>query len=138
MPTPAWRSRKRLSKTSDTHGPQEPSPRSPEPGAPADALQRTARASKHWVKRAFRWHLALFSLLNVALTLVNVLTGPPWWALWPLLVTGLAMGVHYLLYKALTVDETWAEERVEELNLKSYDRSHIEELKSRYGERSER
>jgi hypothetical protein len=101
-------------------------------------LQRAARASKHWVVRAFRWHLALFSVLNVALTLANVLTGSPWWALWPLLVTGLAMGVHYLLYKALTVDETWAEERVEELNLKSYDRSHIEELKSRYGERSER
>ena len=33
----------------------------------------------------------------------------------------------------MTVDEHWAEERVEELNLKSYDRSHIEELKSRFG-----
>ena len=35
----------------------------------------------------------------------------------------------------MTVDEHWAEERVEELNLKSYDRSHIEELKSRFGDR---
>jgi 2TM domain-containing protein len=88
--------------------------------------------------RVFRWHLALFCVLNVALTSANVLTGPPWWALWPLLVTGLALGLHYLLYKALSVDDRWAEERVEELNLKSYDRSHIEELKSRYGERSGR
>lgn len=83
--------------------------------------------------RAFRWHLGAFLALNAALTLANVVTGVPWWAFWPLLVTGLALGIHYLLYKAVTVDETWAEERVEELNLKSYDRSHIEELKSRYG-----
>jgi hypothetical protein len=37
-----------------------------------------------------------------------------------------------LFYKAVTVDDRWAEERVEELNLKSYDRSHIEDLKARY------
>jgi 2TM domain len=90
--------------------------------------------SRRWAVRAFRWHLGLFCLLNAALTLANVLTGMPWWAFWPLLVTSLLIGVHYLVYKAVTVDETWAEERVEELNLKSYDRSHIEELKSRYGE----
>jgi hypothetical protein len=73
--------------------------------------------------RAFRWHLRAFLALNAALTLTNVLTGMPWWAFWPLLVTSLALGIHYLLYKAVTVDETWAEERVEELNLKSYDRT---------------
>jgi hypothetical protein len=111
----------------------EPPPRR-DPGAPADALQRAARMSRRWAVRAFRWHLGLFLLLNTALTLANVATGMPWWAFWPLLVTGLLIGFHYLVYKAVTVDETWAEERVEELNLKSYDRSHIEELKSRYGE----
>jgi hypothetical protein len=88
--------------------------------------------------RAFRWHLALFCGLNGALTLANVFTGMPWWSFWPLLVTAFLLGLHYLLYKGLTVDETWAAERAEELNLKSYDRSHIEALKSRYGERSER
>jgi hypothetical protein len=88
--------------------------------------------------RAFRWHLRLFLVLNISLTLANVLTGMPWWSFWPLLITAFLLGLHYLLYKALTVDETWAEERVEELNLKSYDRSHIEELKSRYGDRPER
>ena len=69
--------------------------------------------------------------LNIALNLANVVMGRPWWAFWPLIVTGFLLGVHYLLYKATTVDEQWAEERVEELNLKSYDRGHIEELKSR-------
>jgi hypothetical protein len=83
--------------------------------------------------RAFRWHLMAFVALNAALSLSNAWMGGPWWASWPLIVTGILLGLHYLLYKAVTADEQWAQERVEELNLKSYDRSHIEELKSRYG-----
>lgn len=82
--------------------------------------------------RTFRRHLWAFLALNIASSVANAVTGRPWWAVWPLLVTGFLLGLHYLLYKALSVDEQWAEERVEELNLKSYDRSHIEELKARF------
>ncbi len=67
------------------------------------------------------------------LSLINAAVGGGWWAFWPLLVTSMLIALHYLVYKAMTVDERWADERVEELNLKSYDRSHIEELKSRFG-----
>jgi hypothetical protein len=81
----------------------------------------------------FRWHAAGFVALNAILTAANIALGKTWWAFWPLLVTAFLLGVHYLLYKALSVDDAWAEERVEELNLKSYDRSHIEGLKSRLG-----
>jgi hypothetical protein len=83
--------------------------------------------------RAFRWHAAAFVVVNVALNIANAFIGTRWWAFWPLIVTGFLLGVHYLFYKSATVDEHWAEERVEELNLKSYDRSHIEELKARLG-----
>ena len=85
------------------------------------------------VVRAFRWHLLAFVALNAVLSLANAATGGPWWAFWPLLVTCFLLAVHFLLYKTVTVDDRWAEERVEELNLKSYDRSHIEELKARLG-----
>jgi hypothetical protein len=83
--------------------------------------------------RNFRRHVWAFLALNAVLNLANAVIGRPWWAFWPLAATGFLLGLHYLLYKALVVDEQWAEERVEELNLKSYDRSHIEGLKSRYG-----
>jgi len=86
-----------------------------------------------WIVRGFRWHLMAFVAVNLALSLANVATGAPWWAFWPLAATALLLGLHYLAYKSVTADEQWAEERVEELNLKSYDRSHIEELKGRYG-----
>jgi 2TM domain-containing protein len=91
-----------------------------------------ARSRVQWVVRTFRWHLAAFLALNATLTLINAFTGRAWWAFWPLAITGFVLAVHYFFYKALAVDERWVEERAEELNLKSYDRSHIEDLKSRY------
>lgn len=99
----------------------------PEPRGPR-ALAGTARRAM----AAFPWHLRISLALNAALNAVNALTGWPWWAFWPLVVSAFALAVHYLLYKSVTVDEGWAEARTEELNLKSYDRSHIEGLKERY------
>ncbi|OFX00371.1 MAG: hypothetical protein A3D94_22245 [Alphaproteobacteria bacterium RIFCSPHIGHO2_12_FULL_66_14] len=87
--------------------------------------------------RAFRWHVWCFTALNLGLTAINIATGRPWWAMWPLLATGLALGLHYILFKAFTVDEQWVEERVQDLTLKSYDRSHIESIRERQ-ERSDR
>jgi hypothetical protein len=81
--------------------------------------------------QGFRWHAWGFVALNLGLTAINIATGRPWWALWPLLATGVALGVHYMAAKAFTVDERWVEERIRELNLKSYDRSHIESIRER-------
>jgi hypothetical protein len=86
-----------------------------------------------WLGRALPWHVGGFLGGNALLGVANALAGGRWWAFWPLLLTAGLLCVHYLLYKAGTVDERWVEERVEELNLKSYDRSHIEDLKERHG-----
>jgi hypothetical protein len=96
------------------------------------AAHGVAGTARHRLLPTYRWHALAFVVLNGVLLIANVLTGWPWWAFWPLLVTAFLLGIHYLLYKALSVDERWADERVEELNLKSYDRSHIENLKSRF------
>jgi hypothetical protein len=92
----------------------------PPPGAWRDRLVR-----------GLRWHAWIFVVLNLGLTAVNIALGRPWWALWPLLATSLAFGVHYLLVKAFTVDERWVEERARDLTIKSYDRSHIENIRKR-------
>lgn len=102
---------------------------------PSASPGRTLAAIRPWVVRGFRWHAAVFLMLNGVLTVFNVATGSPWWAFWPLAATALLLGLHYIVYKSLTANEAWAAERVEELNLKSYDRSHIEDLKSRYPDR---
>lgn len=98
-----------------------------------DAGRRRLTTSRWWVASSFRWHVGVFLAVNAALSLANVAAGTSWWAFWPLAVTAFLLGLHYLAYKTMTANEQWAEERVEELNLKSYDRSHIEELKARLG-----
>ncbi len=90
------------------------------------------RAIRDRLVPAFPWHVCIFLVANVALGIANAVTGGPWWAFWPLLITAIALGVHYLVCKTAAADERWAAQRAEELNLKSYDRSHIENLKSRY------
>ena len=85
-----------------------------------------------WIVRAFRWHVGLFLMLNAGLNIANLKTGNFWWAFWPLLASCFVLALHYLGYKSFTVGDAWADERTQELNLKSYDRSHIEDLKSRY------
>lgn len=80
----------------------------------------------------FRRHAAAFFGVNAALTLINIYTGRPWWALWPLLAWGLAFAVHYLVLKVARTDERWVEERTEALRSRSYDRGHIESIEHRY------
>lgn len=97
----------------------------------------TAAAPAGWrdrLVRGFRWHRLGFLTLNLALTAANIAAGPPWWALWPLLATGLLLALHAFFCKAFTVDERWAQARVAELNLKSYDRGHIEDIKFRHAD----
>jgi hypothetical protein len=37
--------------------------------------------------------------------------------------------LHFLIYRASTVDEAWVEERTQDLRSKSYDASHIDEIR---------
>jgi len=77
---------------------------------------------------ALRRHLLLFLGVNAALNLVNCFVGAGWWAFWPLVTWSVLFMIHYLRYKATTVDEQWVEARAAELRLKSYDRDHIEKI----------
>ena len=81
----------------------------------------------------YPWHLCIFVSVNVLLTALNVWGGPPWWGIWPLLVTGLVFTVHYLIYKAATVDDQWVEDRATDLYDKSYDQGHISNIAGRHG-----
>jgi len=103
-----------------------------EQASPSETGRLPATAGR-WLMRAFPAHVRAFLVANAALNVVNVFTGAPWWAFWVLAATGFLLAVHYLFYKATVVDERWVDARVEELNLKSYDRSHIEGLKTRHG-----
>jgi hypothetical protein len=78
---------------------------------------------------AFRRHAFAFVLVNALLTGANIYGGPPWWAFWPLVVWGLAVMVHFFFHRAAIVDDAWVEERTLDLRSKSYDASHIEDIR---------
>ena len=81
--------------------------------------------------RTYRPHAITFWVGNVLLTLVNIYMGAPWWALWPLSGWGLLFSIHFFIYKSLTVDEAWSDDRIEELRWRSYDLGHVEDLEDR-------
>ena len=54
--------------------------------------------------------------------------GPPWWGIWPLLITGALFTLHYLIYKTATVDEDWVDDRAADVYDRSYDQGHIDSI----------
>jgi hypothetical protein len=81
--------------------------------------------------RAIRLHVGLYVAFAVVLTAVNGATGGGWWSFWPLGIWAVALGVHYMVYKTRTVDESWVEERTADLHSKSYDAGHIDDIARR-------
>ena len=81
---------------------------------------------------SFRPHFLIF--FAAALAILAVAVAADWrWLYWLPLGWGIVLLVHYLVYKAHTVDDRWVEERTEELHLKSYDRDHIQSIRTRAG-----
>lgn len=82
--------------------------------------------------RIFRRHAWAYAVCACGLIAANWFSGGWWWSFWPLAAWGVALTVHYLIYKARTVDEGWAEERIAELHSKSYDAHHIDTIVESY------
>ena len=83
-------------------------------------------------QRTYYWHRLFFIGFNGLLTAINVWTGKPWWALWPLVITGGVFTVHYLVYKASIIDDAWVDERAGDLYDRSYDQGHIDSIAGRH------
>lgn len=98
-------------------------------GIPSNIEEQWAGALAR-LQRAYPWHRGFFLAFNALLTLTNIATGPPWWGLWPLLITGFVFAVHYLIYKASIIDDAWVDERAADLYYKSYDQGHIDTIAS--------
>jgi|GEM_PF-689352 len=72
-------------------------------------------------------HLTAYSTAVVALFISDLMTPGPLWFHWPAMVWGVVMGAHFLYCKSLQLahDEEWADSRVEDIRMKSYDLGHI-------------
>jgi hypothetical protein len=96
-----------------------------------DSGKPAASPARKLLARAFRPHLYLYLLVNAGLTGVNVYMGAPWWAVWPLVLWGMLLMLHFLYYRTVSVDDAWVEERTLDLRSKSYDMGHIDNIRER-------
>lgn len=86
------------------------------------------------VTRLFRWHAGAYGILMGGLAAVNIYVGGGWWSFWPMCGWGLILALHFFYYKSVVVDEQWAQERTDDLKLRSYDLSHIQDIAERVDE----
>lgn len=102
------------------------------PGSRSSIEERLA-GTVSLIQRFYPWHRNAFVAFNVGVTLLNIYSGPPWWGLWPLLISGLVFTLHYLVFKASVIDDAWVDERASDLHYKSYDQGHIDFIADRHG-----
>jgi hypothetical protein len=81
-----------------------------------------------WAQATYGWHRVAFIAVNVVITAVNVWSGPPWWGVWPLLITGALFTLHFLIYKTSMVSDEWVDERATDVYARSYDQGHIDSI----------
>lgn len=100
---------------------------------PAPSTRDTLEAQvSSWAQRTYHWHLAFFIGFNVLLTAINLWTGKPWWALWPLVITGGAFLLHFLVYRTSLVTDEWVDDRASDIYGRSYDTGHINSIADRH------
>lgn len=83
------------------------------------------------VKRLYRWHVLAYSVVMSMLVVANIFVGGGWWSFWPMIAWSLVLACHFFYYKSVTVDEEWAQERTDDLKLRSYDLGHIQDIEDR-------
>ena len=53
------------------------------------------------------------------------------WLFWFLFVWGIGLALHFFYVRSVDVDEQWVNERMGDVRYRSYDLSHIEDIKER-------
>ena len=96
-----------------------------------DGTSRVEHGLYALIKRLFRWHVLAYCVLMGALAVTNIVVGGGWWSFWPMCAWGLVLALHFFLYKSITVDDAWVQERTDDLRLRSYDLSHIRDIEDR-------
>ena len=83
------------------------------------------------IKKLFRWHLLAYGVIIGALTAANIVIGGGWWSFWAMCAWGIGLAFHFFYYKSVTVDESWVQERTDDMRLRSVDLSHICDIEDR-------
>lgn len=79
----------------------------------------------------FLRHVSVYLVSTVVFVILDLLTDGNWWNFWVMVIWFIILSVHYFAAGTVDVDDDWANERVEDLRVSSYDYDHIGSIKHR-------
>ncbi len=67
--------------------------------------------------RGFYAHLMMYAVVNAGLAVLNALTGPPWWVLWPVVGWGIVVVLHAMTVFVVNrvLGPEWEEKKAQQL-----------------------
>ena len=96
-------------------------------------MQSLARLNRALLT-SYRWHQPLFLAGLAALGTIDLAFLDGWGTFWIMLSWGMVFGVHFMVFRAQTVDERWVQERTIFDVQRPWDTGHIQEIrKSPFG-----
>ena len=79
----------------------------------------------------FRYHALVLAIAVCLLLSIEWVLGARWSLLWPLIIWGLMVSIHYFVSAAFDINEVWADDRVVDVKTRSYDVGHIMNIEHR-------
>ena len=77
----------------------------------------------------FRVHQVVFIVMLAAMMIFDFFLLEGWATFWPMIVWSLLFGIHFMIFRAQTVDDAWAEERLIFEVYRPWDTGHIDAIK---------
>ncbi|MCY4592927.1 MAG: hypothetical protein OXE86_20700 [Alphaproteobacteria bacterium] len=78
---------------------------------------------------SYGWHQPLFLTGLAALGALDLAFLDGWGTFWVMLSWGMVFGIHFMVFRAQTVDERWVQERTIFDVQRPWDTGHIQEIK---------
>lgn len=90
--------------------------------------------SRRYCGRCMRLHVYAFVAVAILLGVLDLTLSETRWFHWPVMIWGAFFCVHALYCKSASVDEEWADNRVTQIRLNSYDIGHVQKIEDSYKE----
>ena len=79
----------------------------------------------------FRLHQILFLVLLMVMMIVDFFFLEGWATFWPMIIWSAIFGIHFMIFRAQSVDDKWVRERLIFNIYRPWDTGHVEAIRER-------
>lgn len=96
-----------------------------------------ARSISRWDK-VYHWHVGIFTIAVSTVLIVELISPATLSIYWPMLIWSVMMFGHFLIFRSIHVDTSWANERARRVVDQSMDVDHIKNIRKARDQRGRR